>query len=74
MSGSLPMPEFDQLTVSQRLDLISLLWDSLSESVEELPVPEWHKEELERRMAEADATPESGIPWEQVRSELRGTS
>ena len=73
MSASLPMPEIDQLTVTQRLDLISRLWDSIPESAEGLPVPEWHREELERRLVEADAAPESGIPWEQVRSDLRGT-
>jgi putative addiction module component (TIGR02574 family) len=74
MSGPLSMPEIGHLTVPERLELIGLLWDSLSESVEDLPVPEWHREELERRLAEADAAPESGIPWAQVRSELRGES
>ena len=74
MSGPLSMPEIGHLTAPERLELISLLWDSLSESVEDLPIPEWHKEELERRLEEADASPESGIPWAQVRSELRGES
>ena len=74
MSESLPMPEIDQLTVPERLDLISQLWDSIPESDEALPIPEWHREELERRLAEADAAPEAGIPWEQVRAELRGRS
>jgi putative addiction module component (TIGR02574 family) len=73
MSVSPPLPEIDQLSVIERLELISRLWDSIPESAEALPVPDWHREELERRIAEADAAPESGIPWEQVRSELRGT-
>ena len=68
MSESLPMPEFDQLSVPERLELISQLWDSIPESDEDFPIPEWHREELERRLAEADAAPEAGIPWEQVRS------
>ena len=74
MSESLPMPEFDQLSVPERLELISQLWDSIPESDEDLPIPEWHREELDRRLAEADAAPEAGIPWEQVRAELRGRS
>ncbi len=68
MSASLSMPEFGHLTVSERLELISLLWDSLSQSLEGVPIPEWHQEELERRLAEADATPEAGIPWERIRT------
>jgi putative addiction module component (TIGR02574 family) len=74
MSGSLPNPEIDQLTVPQRLELISQLWDSIPESDEDFPIPEWHKQELERRLADADAAPEAGIPWEQVRADLRGRS
>jgi putative addiction module component (TIGR02574 family) len=71
MPPSLPEFDIDQLNVSQRLDLIGVLWDSIPDSVEALPVPEWHREELERRLAEADARPEAAIPWEQVRSRLR---
>ncbi len=64
MSESRPMPEFEQLTVTERQEFIGQLWDSISESDEDLPIPEWHKEELERRLAEADAAPEAGISWE----------
>lgn len=71
MPQSLPELDIDQLTVPQRLDLIALLWDSIPDSLEALPVPEWHRQELERRLASADASPEQGIPWEQVRERLR---
>ncbi|HUT88792.1 MAG TPA: addiction module protein [Thermoguttaceae bacterium] len=72
MSQSFSESDIDQLSVSQRLELISLLWDSIPDSQEALPIPEWHREELERRLAAADASPESALPWEQVRSRLRG--
>ena len=68
---SLPELDIGQLTVPQRLELIPLLWDSNPDSVEALPVPEGHRQELERRLAAADAAPEAGIPWEQVRARLR---
>ena len=70
----LPLPELDidQLTVPQRLELIALLWDSIPDSLDALPVPEWHRQELERRLAAADAAPETAIPWEEVRTRLRG--
>jgi putative addiction module component (TIGR02574 family) len=59
------------LSVDQRLDLIALLWDSIPDSLEELPVPEWHRRELEKRLAAADADPSAGIPWEEVKRRLR---
>jgi putative addiction module component (TIGR02574 family) len=71
MSHPLPELNVEQLTVSQRLDLISLLWDSIPDSVDALPIPDWHRQELEKRLAAADAAPEAGIPWEQVRARLR---
>jgi putative addiction module component (TIGR02574 family) len=71
MSQSVPESDIEQLSVSQRLNLITLLWDSIPDSPEAMAMPEWHRQELERRLAEADAAPESGIPWEQVRTRLR---
>ena len=71
MLPSLPDLDLEQLTVAQKLELIGQLWDSIPDTVEELPVPEWHREELERRLQSADAAPELGIPWEQVRERLR---
>ncbi len=69
MPQDLPNLNIDQLTVPQRLELISQLWDSLPESPEN--IPDWHWQELERRLADADANPGAGILWEQVREGLR---
>jgi putative addiction module component (TIGR02574 family) len=71
MAQSLSDVAINQLSVAERLDLISVLWDSIPDSVEELPIPEWHREELERRLAAADADPGGAIPWEEVRQRLR---
>lgn len=73
MSQNLPDRALDllnkPLSVSERLDLIGLLWDSIPD--DELPIPEWHREELERRLAAADANPTAAIPWEDVKKRLR---
>jgi putative addiction module component (TIGR02574 family) len=71
MSLSFPEVNIEQLSVPQRLDLIGLLWDSIPDSAEALPVPEWHREEIERRLAAADAEPGAAVPWEQVKARLR---
>ena len=67
MPQAAPELDVDQLSVSQRLDLIASLWDSIPDSLEALPVPEWHLRALETRLAAADADPDSAIPWEKVR-------
>jgi putative addiction module component (TIGR02574 family) len=71
MPASTLGPEFGGLTPEERLELIAQLWDSLSDLEHELPIPDWHREELDRRLAAADAAPEAAIPWEQVRERLR---
>ncbi|MBW3543911.1 MAG: addiction module protein [Planctomycetes bacterium] len=67
MQQPLPDLAIDELSVAQRLDLISRLWDSIPNTLEDLPVPVGHRELLERRIADADADPGAGIPWETVR-------
>lgn len=57
------------LSVDERLNLIGLLWDSILEK--ELTVPEWHRREVERRLAAADADPTAAIPWQEAKRRLR---
>ena len=57
MAQSLSDVAIKQLSVVERLDLISVLWDSIPDSLDELPIPDSHREELERRLAAADADP-----------------
>lgn len=62
----------DRLTPAERLELIGLIWDSLEEA--DVPIPEWHIKELERRRAAAEANPSAGTPWEVVLARLRKPS
>lgn len=74
MAYALPKVDIEQLTVPQRLELITQIWDSIPDTAEALPMPQWHRQELDRRLAAADAAPEAGVPWEQARERLRGQS
>jgi len=66
------MPDdINGLTVQQRLELISRLWDSIQDEGFEPELPEWHRLEVERRLALADAAPEQLVPWDQVKARLR---
>lgn len=59
------------LTPDERLALAGALWDSVYDAIDQAHVPPELQAELERRIALADADPERGIPWEQVRVEAR---
>jgi putative addiction module component (TIGR02574 family) len=58
------------MSVPDRLRLIEEIWDSITESADELPVPEAHRQELDRRLAACDADPAAGSPWEEVKARL----
>lgn len=66
---SLPI---DQYSVEERCELLGRVWDSLLDGGSMLPMPEWHAPEVARRIARADADPDSAIPLEQLRQELLG--
>ena len=61
----------DHLSVRERLDLIEQIWDSLPRTVAPDEVPEWHKEVLAKRLAEAEANPGGGVPWREALAAIR---
>ena len=62
---------FDGMSVPQRLELIGEIWDSIPDDADAWEVPDWHREELDLRLAEADANPSAAIPWEEAKARLR---
>ncbi len=58
------------LSVEEKLDLISALWDSMSVDPAKLPVPAWQVEELERRIDSQRINPQPGQSWEEVKREI----
>ena len=71
MSPTLQDLGIDRISAEDRLRLIGEIWDSLSPA-EQGEIPESHREELDRRLATADANPSAGSPWEEVKARLRG--
>lgn len=58
------------LSVSERIQLVEDLWDSIAPETGELPLTEAQTLELERRLAEMERDPESGETWEVVRARI----
>lgn len=64
------LSEILRLPPEERIELLGEAWDAIAASPEDVPIPEWHVDELERRLAAPDA---KYIPWEEVRDRLRGS-
>ncbi len=60
----------DKLTREERISLVQELWDSIAAEGGSL-LTDAQRVELLRRADEADASPEAGIPWEQVKASAR---
>lgn len=69
MSLTLEQFGFDRFSPKEPCELINLLWDSLPPDTS-FAFPDWHVQELERRVATADANPEAAEPWEKVLARL----
>ena len=66
-----PALNFKNLPISERIQLVTDIWDSIAEETSgELRLSPEELAELRRRLAEHQANPDSGIPWEQVRARL----
>ena len=61
----------DKLSREDRLALVQELWDSIAAEQGPSLLTDAQREELHRRVADADANPDDGIPWEQVKAEGR---
>ena len=68
------MAEILALPITERVRLVAAIWDSISAAPEALPLTQWQKEELDRRLAEYEADPDSGSTLEEVFARLRRAS
>jgi len=65
--------EIRKLSVSERLQLVTEIWDSILDTPELLPVSDELLEELQRRLEAHRASPEDSEPWELVEREVFGS-
>jgi len=66
--------EILELPVTERMRLVEVIWDSISAAPESLPLTQWQRDELDRRLAEYEAYPASGSSLEEVFARIRRRS
>jgi putative addiction module component (TIGR02574 family) len=61
------------LSIGEKLEIVESLWDQIAESPEALPIPDWHKDELDRRSESFESDPGAGIPWDEAKRRIRSS-
>jgi putative addiction module component (TIGR02574 family) len=62
------------LPASERMLLVEAIWDSIAAVPEALELTQWQKDELDRRLAEFEADPDSGATLEAAFARIRRAS
>ena len=63
--------KIDKLALSEKLLLIEDVWDSIAQSNSVLPLPEWQKQELDKRYKEYKSGNQNIYTWNSVHDEIR---
>jgi putative addiction module component (TIGR02574 family) len=67
------LAEAKQLSVDERIQLVTAIWDTVAEdaSLATLPVSDSHRLELDRRLKDRETNPKDESPWSEVADRLR---
>ena len=64
--------EIQKLSTAQKILLLEQAWDDVSQSAGEIPIPEWQKKALDKRLEEHYANPnENNLSSNEIFTQLR---
>jgi putative addiction module component (TIGR02574 family) len=66
------MPELRTLSPSDKLALVTELWDDLASNPEDIPITPEQIAEVDRRLEEYRKNPDLGSTWEEVKARILG--
>lgn len=67
MSFDIPL---DAMSIAEKLQAIETIWESIRQSKESIPVPQWHQEVLQQRMERLESGQTQLLDWENVKTRL----
>ena len=67
---SAAIQDLKRLPLSERIQLVEDLWDSIAEDSPAMGLTPEHIAELDRRLDALEAQPKGGTPWEIVRERI----
>ena len=66
------IPELRTLSASDKLTLVTELWDDLASNPEDIPITPEQIAEVDRRLEEYRQNPSLGSSWEEVKARILG--
>jgi putative addiction module component (TIGR02574 family) len=66
--------EIGKLSLAEKLLLIEDVWDSIAEKNADLPMPEWQKQELDKRFGEYMSGKQHLHDWRSVHEDIRNSN
>jgi len=70
MEKNISMSEVLKLSISERIQLVEDVWDSIATISKPVELTQKQKKELDRRLASYHKDPSSGSPWEEVKKRI----
>jgi putative addiction module component (TIGR02574 family) len=70
MSTEALLNEVRKLSVSERIQFVEDVWDSIGAEQPDFPLTPEQRDELDRRLEDLRADPRPGEPWEQVKARI----
>ena len=64
------IPEIENLSTSEKILLVEDLWDTIAVDESNVPVPESHKEELDRRLRRHESHPTDLLTLDGLRDRI----
>jgi len=64
------IPELARLTTAEKILLLEDLWDSIASDESSVPMPDSHRQELDRRLAEYERAPGRLLTLDDLRTKI----
>jgi len=73
MTPDIILQEINKLNVADKMLLLEKVWDSLEQSAENVLLPQWQRDELDKRLVEHLQTTDGNIPSQEFHQQLRNS-
>lgn len=73
VDGMIESSQIEKMSVTERLQAMDQLWDSLARVGDEIPSPDWHEDVFADRKARAQRGEAKFLTLDQLRSRLRSS-
>jgi putative addiction module component (TIGR02574 family) len=64
------LDEVLRLPLTERLRLVEAIWNSIAADSTAMPLTEAQRAELDRRLAEHEASPDDVVAWEEIKAAI----